>query len=262
MIVSAGAELVVDGLPRKVRGEGGPRIGRPTPCGSHEDPRRGGTRRHRGVCERCGWRTTVRGTPPDAGLSPNTSRSRMKKLGIERPPRPRVAQGAHEPRPRPASSRMSQCPRRRAADVGRRPGAQVADFRRVVAYPKAVAVGAPGSWCCYCGSPGPPSGSCSPSRHRGGNGAPGGVPGWRDLQLLRVYRPREVALSVTLTAMSSLIALGTMPLLTAAGFALFLDQREAVDVPIARMAMQLVIMLSLPVVTGMALRRGVGFLNS
>jgi BASS family bile acid:Na+ symporter len=64
----------------------------------------------------------------------------------------------------------------------------------------------------------------------------------------------NVALSVTLTAVSSLLALGSMPLLTAIGFALFLDQHDTIDVPLARMILQLVLLLLFPVALGMSLR--------
>lgn len=65
----------------------------------------------------------------------------------------------------------------------------------------------------------------------------------------------NVALSVTLTAVSSFIALATMPTLTVFGFHWFLDQPEIVEIPVARMAGQLAIMLVLPVVVGMLLRK-------
>ena len=64
----------------------------------------------------------------------------------------------------------------------------------------------------------------------------------------------NLALSVTLTAVSSVLALGSMPLLTAAGFALFLDKNHAIDVPLVRMALQLLLLLLLPVALGMGLR--------
>jgi BASS family bile acid:Na+ symporter len=64
----------------------------------------------------------------------------------------------------------------------------------------------------------------------------------------------NIALSVTLTALSSLLALGSMPLLTAAAFAIFLDQHNAIDVPITRMTLQLLLLLLLPVALGMSLR--------
>ena len=64
----------------------------------------------------------------------------------------------------------------------------------------------------------------------------------------------NLALSVTLTAVSSLLALASMPILTAVGFALFLDKHQAIDVPLARMTLQLLLLLLLPVALGMGLR--------
>jgi len=64
----------------------------------------------------------------------------------------------------------------------------------------------------------------------------------------------NLALSVTLTAVSSLLALASMPLLTTAGFALFLDKSHSIDVPVARMIVQLLLLLLLPVTLGMGLR--------
>jgi BASS family bile acid:Na+ symporter len=46
-----------------------------------------------------------------------------------------------------------------------------------------------------------------------------------------------------------------MPLLTTVGFAIFLDQDEAIDVPLARMILQLILLLLFPVALGMSLRR-------
>ena len=64
----------------------------------------------------------------------------------------------------------------------------------------------------------------------------------------------NVALSVTLTAISTLLALATMPALTAAGLALFLQESHQVTTPMGRMVAQLVLMMLLPLGLGMALR--------
>ena len=132
----------------------------------------------------------------------------------------------------------------------------MADFRRVLVYPRAVTVATLGQLLllpCVTGllvwvlNPRPdiaagillvavcPSGS---------------------LSNVYTYLARaNVALSVTLTAVSSLLALGSMPLLTTVGFAIFLDQDEAIDVPLARMILQLILLLLFPVALGMSLRR-------
>lgn len=64
----------------------------------------------------------------------------------------------------------------------------------------------------------------------------------------------NVALSVTLTAISTLLALGTMPALTAAGLAVFLQDSQPVSAPVGRMVGQLLLMMLMPLGFGMALR--------
>lgn len=66
----------------------------------------------------------------------------------------------------------------------------------------------------------------------------------------------NLALSVTLTALSTLLALISMPLLTAAGIALLLDRQGAIPVPVARMVGQVALLLLLPLGLGMGLRHG------
>lgn len=65
----------------------------------------------------------------------------------------------------------------------------------------------------------------------------------------------HVALSVTLTAVTTLAAMLTMPVLCSAGFSLFLSPQEIVPTPAMTMAMQLLLMLVCPVAVGMWLRR-------
>lgn len=64
----------------------------------------------------------------------------------------------------------------------------------------------------------------------------------------------NVALSVTLTALSTLLALLTMPALTAAGLALFLQESHRISAPVGRMVAQLALMMLLPLSLGMGLR--------
>jgi BASS family bile acid:Na+ symporter len=64
----------------------------------------------------------------------------------------------------------------------------------------------------------------------------------------------NLALSVTLTAISTLLALVTMPALTTAGLALFLQESYPIAVPAGRMVAQLVLMMLLPLGLGIALR--------
>jgi len=70
-----------------------------------------------------------------------------------------------------------------------------------------------------------------------------------------VYLARaDVALSVTLTAVSTLLAFVTFPLFTAAGFGLLLERQAAVPVPVAQMTAQLFVVLLLPTLFGMWIR--------
>ncbi len=64
----------------------------------------------------------------------------------------------------------------------------------------------------------------------------------------------NTALSVTLTAISGLLSTVTMPLLTAAGFALLLSESTIVRPPLGLMVGQLLMLLALPVAAGMAVR--------
>jgi BASS family bile acid:Na+ symporter len=64
----------------------------------------------------------------------------------------------------------------------------------------------------------------------------------------------DVALSVTLTAISAAAAVMTLPLISAAGFSLLLDEASRVKVPVVPMAIQLTINLLIPGLAGMWLR--------
>ena len=64
----------------------------------------------------------------------------------------------------------------------------------------------------------------------------------------------DVALSVTLTAISAGTSVVALPLISAAGFSLLLDHAARVKVPIVPVAIQLTINLLIPVLLGMWLR--------
>ncbi|MGH7820221.1 MAG: bile acid:sodium symporter family protein [Candidatus Binatia bacterium] len=64
----------------------------------------------------------------------------------------------------------------------------------------------------------------------------------------------HVALSVTLTAVSSVLAVVTLPALTALGMALFLGDAIDVEVPVAQITSQLFLFLLLPIGVGMTMR--------
>ena len=70
-----------------------------------------------------------------------------------------------------------------------------------------------------------------------------------------VYLARaNVALSVTLTAVTTVLAFVTLPVLTALGFELLLNQQQAIPVPVSNMMTQLFVILLLPTVAGMWVR--------
>jgi transcriptional regulator with GAF, ATPase, and Fis domain len=88
MIVSSGTELAIEGIPDEAAGAN---AGRPD-LAAKVGPGRERTlaevdRDHiLDVCARCGWRINGPGNAAERlGLNPNTLRSKMKKLGIERP---------------------------------------------------------------------------------------------------------------------------------------------------------------------------------
>jgi len=64
----------------------------------------------------------------------------------------------------------------------------------------------------------------------------------------------NVALSVTLTAVSSLLTVVTLPVLTSLGFAHFVGEAGAVRVPVVAMIGQLAGLILLPIALGMRLR--------
>ena len=67
-----------------------------------------------------------------------------------------------------------------------------------------------------------------------------------------VYMARaNVALSVTLTAVSTVMGFITLPLVVTAGFWLLLKKGESIDVPVGLMISQLVVLLLLPTIAGM-----------
>lgn len=64
----------------------------------------------------------------------------------------------------------------------------------------------------------------------------------------------NVALSVSYTALTSVLALATIPLVTSIGFALFLERTAEISVPLVPMIAQLVVLIFIPVCLGMWLR--------
>ncbi len=129
------------------------------------------------------------------------------------------------------------------------------DFRRVLRYPRAVTVATLGQLLLL-----PASAALLIWLQRPETWVVKGMvllaasPGGAISNLYTYLARGNLALSVTLTAISTLIALGTMPGLTAAGFALFLDASQSVQVPAGRMVTQLALVMILPLGLGMTLR--------
>jgi BASS family bile acid:Na+ symporter len=132
----------------------------------------------------------------------------------------------------------------------------LADFRRVMVYPKAVTVATLGQLLLLPLVIGLLVWVLNPRPDIAAGMLLVAVCPSGSLSNVYTYLARaNIALSVTLTAVSSLLALGSMPVLTALAFAIFLDQSGAIDVPVAKMILQLILLLLFPVALGMSLRR-------
>jgi len=132
----------------------------------------------------------------------------------------------------------------------------LADFRRVLLYPKAVGVATVGQLLLLPLIAAGLIWTLQPAPYLvAGMVLLAACPGGAISNFYTYLARANVALSVTLTAVSSLLALLTMPLLMSAGFALFLDRHEVIEVPVGRMALKLAIMLAVPIAAGMGLRR-------
>ena len=131
----------------------------------------------------------------------------------------------------------------------------VGDFRRVAATPKAVALGVLGQWpvlpllatglILLLGLPEPVAAGLILLA-----ACPSGA-----MSNFLVYLARaNAALSVTLTAVGSLLGVVVTPVLVAGGFAVLLGESAQVEVPVVRIILQLVLLTLLPLGIGMALR--------
>ncbi len=129
------------------------------------------------------------------------------------------------------------------------------DFRRVHGYPKPVLVGTAGQLIILPLIAVLLTLVLDPPRHIVAGmvlvaACPAGA-----ISNFYVYLARaNVALSVTLTAVTTILAFVTLPVLIALGFKLLLDQQEAVPVPIRDMMSQLFVVLLLPTAAGMWVR--------
>ena len=129
------------------------------------------------------------------------------------------------------------------------------DFRRIQGYPKPVLVGTAGQFIILPVIAVVLTLVLDPPRHIVAGmvlvaACPGGA-----ISNYYVYLARaNVALSVTLTAVTTVLAFVTLPVLTALGFKLLLGQQEAIPVPISDMMRQLFVVLLLPTAAGMWMR--------
>lgn len=135
-----------------------------------------------------------------------------------------------------------------------------ADFRRVVAVPKAVIIGTLAqilllplmTWALVTSLGLPPELSA-------GAMLLAASPGAGMSNLMAAIAGAHVALSVTLTAISSVLAVVTLPAITGLGLALFLGEgRSDVAVPVERLMGQMLAFLLLPIGVGMLLRARIG----
>jgi BASS family bile acid:Na+ symporter len=132
----------------------------------------------------------------------------------------------------------------------------VEDFRRVARYPAVVLVGTLAQWTLL---PLAVAGLLAATRPEPGVAA--GVvlvtaaPGGGISNVFTFLAGANTALSVTLTAVSSLLAVVALPLVTATGFAWFVGEEGGVAVPVVPLIGQLVVLVVLPIALGMELRR-------
>ncbi len=126
------------------------------------------------------------------------------------------------------------------------------DFRRVMRFPVAIAVGTLAQWLLL-----PLSSGLLIRLFQPEDDVAAGVillaaaPGGGISNVFCYLAGANVALSVTLTAVASLFAVLTLPLVTATGFAWFVGSQGAVEVPVVAMIGQLALFVLLPIGLGM-----------
>jgi BASS family bile acid:Na+ symporter len=79
-------------------------------------------------------------------------------------------------------------------------------------------------------------------------------PGGASSGLLTMLARGDTALSITLTAISSLLAAVSLPLIVSVSLQQFMDQSSVVDIPVGSMARGVFLLTTVPVALGMALR--------
>jgi len=133
------------------------------------------------------------------------------------------------------------------------------DFRRVLGAPKTVLVGTLGqilllplmTWAVVS------SLRLSPEFSAGAV-ILAASPGAGMSNVMAAIAGAHVALSVTLTAISSILAVVTLPAITGLGMSVFLGDGVDVEVPVDRLMIQMLLFLLLPILAGMLLRARLG----
>jgi BASS family bile acid:Na+ symporter len=134
-----------------------------------------------------------------------------------------------------------------------------ADFRRVVAAPKSIVVGTLGqivllplmTWALV-------SILRLPPEFAAGAILLAAAPGAGMSNVMCAIAGAHVALSVTLTAITSVLAVVTLPALTGLGISIFMGEGGDVDVPIDTLMGQMFFFLLLPIAFGMLVRFRLG----
>lgn len=130
-----------------------------------------------------------------------------------------------------------------------------ADFRRVLASPRAVVGGTLGQWLLLpLMTWGLVSALGLSPVFAAGAVLLAATPGAGMSNVMAAVSGANVALSVTLTAVSSLLAVVTLPALAAFGISFFIGDSVDVDVPVLNIVGQLVSFLAVPIGLGMWLR--------
>jgi len=131
----------------------------------------------------------------------------------------------------------------------------LADFRRILRYPRAVWAGTLAQWTLLPLATAALLLAVQPEPFvAAGVVLIAAAPGGGISNVFTYLAGANVALSVTLTAVSSLVTVVTLPILTALGFQHFVGEAGAVRVPVLSMIGQLTGLILLPIGLGMALR--------
>jgi BASS family bile acid:Na+ symporter len=134
-----------------------------------------------------------------------------------------------------------------------------ADFRRVLANPRVVVVGTLGQILLLPLMTWTVIGLLGLSPVFGAGAVIlAASPGAGMSNVMAAVARAHVALSVTLTAVSSVLAVVTLPALTALGMRLFIGDASDVEVPVGYLTRQMALFLLLPITTGMLARAWFG----